>query len=149
MFVEWMNKEEKDLYIFCLCKIKYLGKKYIYDKLCCTMQFINYDWCLWHLWISMPLCKVSFPCTKFTVGVCRAGWVSEWLWQTVTQRDQVIFTCHSLHPQNPWLIPNQGKWGKWSYWMKVWMRYCVGSVWKWHIFLFTFLSHSTQVHGLI
>lgn len=102
-----MNKgKKKDLYIFCLCKIKYLGKKYIYDKLCYTMQFVStIDVCD----ISESQClyvKVSFSLVQSSLWVC-TDWVGLLNGSlTVTQEIQVIFTCHSLHPQNPWLIPN-------------------------------------------
>lgn len=51
--------------------------------------------------------KFLFHLYKVYCGCIPTGWAS-WmaLWQTVTQEIQVIFTCNSLHPQNPWLIPN-------------------------------------------
>lgn len=70
-----MNKgKKKDLYIFCLCKIKYLGKKYIYDKLCCTMQFVStIDVC--DISESQRLyVKVSFSLVQSSLWVC-TDWV--------------------------------------------------------------------------
>lgn len=70
-----MNKgKKKDLHIFCLCKIKYLGEKYIYDTLRCAMQFVSMiDVCD----ISESQClyvKVSFSFVQSSLWVC-IDWV--------------------------------------------------------------------------